>query len=112
MLTQNLSARSLPASSVFSLVYKFCDNYFTRILWGLYYVCFRKTGNNSIISNLSISFQWLNGVEVMSHEGGHLPFERDITHALDYGGPNRLTVAVNNTLSRHTIPPGETKVEK
>ncbi|KXJ11682.1 Beta-glucuronidase [Exaiptasia diaphana] len=50
---------------------------------------------------------WLNGNEITSHEGGHLPFEVEVTHYLDYSRSNRLTVAVNNTLTRNTIPPGE-----
>ena len=43
----------------------------------------------------------------MSHEGGHLPFESDITGSLVTGRSNRVTVAVNNTLTPHTLPPGE-----
>ncbi|EDO39902.1 predicted protein, partial [Nematostella vectensis] len=53
---------------------------------------------------------WLNGMEILSHEGGHLPFEADITDNLDYYHKNRITVAVNNTLSDSTVPPGESSV--
>ncbi|XP_077867014.1 beta-glucuronidase-like [Saccoglossus kowalevskii] len=49
---------------------------------------------------------WLNGVEIMMHDGGHLPFESEITDIVLYGKSNRLTVAVNNTLSPHSLPPG------
>ncbi|CAD5120828.1 DgyrCDS9382 [Dimorphilus gyrociliatus] len=49
---------------------------------------------------------WLNGVEVMSHVGGHLPFEAKVNDALKFGQINLLTVAVNNTLSPLTLPPG------
>lgn len=45
----------------------------------------------------------------MEHEGGHLPFEADVTAQLVVGKPNRLTAAVNNTLTPHTLPPGEIK---
>ncbi|XP_011404336.1 PREDICTED: beta-glucuronidase-like [Amphimedon queenslandica] len=48
---------------------------------------------------------WVNGNEVMTHDGGHLPFEADIAGLLDKGQPNRVTVAVNNTLDAHTLPP-------
>ncbi|CAH1792744.1 unnamed protein product [Owenia fusiformis] len=50
---------------------------------------------------------WLNGMEVMSHEGGHLPFEAEISQYL-FAPPvtNRLTVAVNSTMHAHTLPPG------
>ncbi len=55
---------------------------------------------------------WVNGEEVAAHFGGHLPFEADVTAVLGdpagvAGGMNLLTVAVNNTLDRHTIPQGE-----
>ena len=48
----------------------------------------------------------MNGVEVMSHSGGHLPFEAQVNSALSYTSANRITVAVNNTLTPHTLPPG------
>ncbi|XP_036436394.1 beta-glucuronidase [Colossoma macropomum] len=54
------------------------------------------------------SVVWVNGVKVMEHEGGHLPFEADIDSVIrkDMGMPCRLTIAVNNTLDLHTLPPG------
>ena len=42
----------------------------------------------------------------MTHDGGHLPFEADIASVLVEGQPNRVTVAINNTLNAHTLPPG------
>jgi len=54
-------------------------------------------------------FQWLNGKEVMTHSGGHLPFEADVTSLLSYGSINRITAAVNNTLTPSTLPPGAIK---
>lgn len=51
-------------------------------------------------------FQWLNGEEVMKHSGGHLPFEADVTSKLSYDKTNRITAAVNNTLTPSTLPPG------
>lgn len=50
--------------------------------------------------------QWLNGEQIMKHSGGHLPFESDISDGIDFGSKNRITVAVNNTLSPTTLPPG------
>lgn len=50
--------------------------------------------------------QWVNGKQVMTHEGGHLPFEAEITDYLSSTQPNTVTVAVNNTLNAHTLPPG------
>ncbi|KAL6463818.1 hypothetical protein MHYP_G00282090 [Metynnis hypsauchen] len=54
------------------------------------------------------SVVWVNGVKVMEHEGGHLPFEADIDSVIqkDMSMPCRITVAVNNTLNLHTLPPG------
>ncbi|KAF7688643.1 beta-glucuronidase [Silurus meridionalis] len=51
---------------------------------------------------------WVNGVQVMEHEGGHLPFEANITDVIrmDATMPFRITIAVNNTLDLHTLPPG------
>ncbi|XP_063002456.1 beta-glucuronidase [Elgaria multicarinata webbii] len=51
---------------------------------------------------------WVNGVQVTEHEGGHLPFEAEISRLLQDapGKPCRITIVVNNTLSPHTLPPG------
>uniref|UniRef100_UPI00358F49D0 beta-glucuronidase isoform X2 n=1 Tax=Myxine glutinosa TaxID=7769 RepID=UPI00358F49D0 len=51
---------------------------------------------------------WLDGLEIATHEGGHLPFEADISSILFQakGRELRLTVAANNTLTPNTIPPG------
>ena len=48
---------------------------------------------------------WLNGVVLGSHEGGHLPFEFDITDKVR-SDSNRLTVKVNNTLRPDRVPTG------
>lgn len=44
----------------------------------------------------------------MEHEGGHLPFEADVSDVLrkDPAVSCRVTVAVNNTLTLQTLPPG------
>ena len=49
---------------------------------------------------------WLDGSEVMRHEGGYTPFEADVTALVKPGSTHRLTVCVNNELSFQTIPPG------
>ncbi|WP_226345439.1 beta-glucuronidase [Agilicoccus flavus] len=49
---------------------------------------------------------WVDDVEVVSHEGGYLPFEADVTDHVTAGSEFRLTVCVNNTLSFRSIPPG------
>ena len=49
---------------------------------------------------------WVNGKEVMIHEGGHLPFQTEVGGLLLENKPNRVTVAVNNTLTPHTLPCG------
>nr|CAB3251424.1 beta-glucuronidase-like [Phallusia mammillata] len=53
------------------------------------------------------AFVWLNSIKVMEHYGGHLPFESDVSNHLVFGQLNRLTVAVNNTLTPNTLPPGK-----
>ncbi|KAM9004897.1 beta-glucuronidase isoform X2 [Sarcophilus harrisii] len=51
---------------------------------------------------------WVNGVHVAEHEGGHLPFEADVSRLVQSnpGELSRITVAINNTLTPHTLPPG------
>jgi beta-glucuronidase len=49
---------------------------------------------------------WVNDAEVVSHEGGYTPFEAEVTGHVQAGEKARITVAVNNTLSFQTIPPG------
>ena len=51
---------------------------------------------------------WLNGFKLGSHESGHLPFEFDITDLVsNIDTTLNLVVAVNNTLTPFTIPPGQ-----
>lgn len=51
---------------------------------------------------------WVNGIHVVEHEGGHLPFEADISKLVQSGPLSfcRITIAINNTLTLHTLPPG------
>ncbi|XP_031835054.1 beta-glucuronidase [Nomia melanderi] len=49
---------------------------------------------------------WVNGGLVTNHEMGHLPFEAEISTYLVYGGKNRITVAVDNTLLQTSVPQG------
>ncbi|MCL1801548.1 MAG: beta-glucuronidase [Promicromonosporaceae bacterium] len=53
---------------------------------------------------------YLDDQYVGEHQGGYLPFEFDITDRITPGTSHRLTVAVNNELSRTTIPPGTTEM--
>ncbi|XP_042288153.1 beta-glucuronidase [Thunnus maccoyii] len=54
------------------------------------------------------SVVWVNGVQVTEHKGGHLPFEAEIGGLIrkDPTTPCRITIAVNNTLTLETLPPG------
>lgn len=49
---------------------------------------------------------WVNGRCVGQHQGGFLPFECEITAALELGRKNTLTIRVSNELSAETIPQG------
>lgn len=42
-----------------------------------------------------------------NHEMGHLPFGADISSYVTYGGKNRITVAVDNTLLQSSVPQGK-----
>ncbi|MBN1311527.1 MAG: beta-glucuronidase [Anaerolineae bacterium] len=48
---------------------------------------------------------WLNGAHLGSHEGGHLPFEFDVTQHL-HAESNRLVVRVDGALAPDRVPPG------
>jgi beta-glucuronidase len=53
---------------------------------------------------------WVNGQPAVNHSGGHLPFEVDIIPFIPSGANSskvRVFVAVNNTLTPSSIPPGE-----
>jgi len=49
---------------------------------------------------------WLNGVAVGEHEGGHLPFDLELTEHLAWDRPNTLVIRVDNTLTPTRVPPG------
>lgn len=53
---------------------------------------------------------FLNGVKVVSHEGGFLPFCARITDIAKYNCVNKVTILVNNELTATNIPVGETKI--
>ncbi len=53
---------------------------------------------------------WIGDRHVVSHEGGYTPFEADITDVVEPGTEVRITVAVNNELTWHSIPPGVVEV--
>uniref|UniRef100_A0A1I7USY8 Glyco_hydro_2_N domain-containing protein n=1 Tax=Caenorhabditis tropicalis TaxID=1561998 RepID=A0A1I7USY8_9PELO len=55
---------------------------------------------------------FVNSEKVTSHIGGHLPFEVDISSKVKFGAENKITVAVNNTLSWSTIPQGDFNYQK
>ena len=63
-------------------------------------VCRKLSGPPSPL--VSLYLQWVNGVHVIEHEGGHLPFEADRRPLSSC----HITIAINNTLSPHTLPPG------
>jgi len=47
---------------------------------------------------------WLNGEYLGEHLGGHLPFAFDVTGRAHEGGPNRLTVSVENKFELGRVP--------
>lgn len=49
---------------------------------------------------------WVNGIKVGEHEGGHLPFEMDVSGQVRPGDENTVAVRVNNVLTWTTVPPG------
>jgi len=49
---------------------------------------------------------WLNGKQLGVHEGGHLPFEFDLTETLRWDGSNTLAIRVEAKLTPERVPPG------
>jgi beta-glucuronidase len=50
---------------------------------------------------------FVNGREVGGHEGGHLPFECEVTDVVQWNKPNLVCVRCENRLSATTVPMGE-----
>ncbi|XGW20277.1 hypothetical protein V3C99_003803 [Haemonchus contortus] len=70
----------------------------------------RDAGQRLVLRFGSVNYYakvFFNSKEVGSHVGGHLPFEFDVTNVAKLGAINKITVAVNNTLSWSTIPQGD-----
>lgn len=53
---------------------------------------------------------YVNGVHIVSHEGGFLPFLAVVTKIVRYNAFNKVVAVVNNELNVTSIPCGETKV--
>ena len=49
---------------------------------------------------------WVNDILVCRHSGGYLPFEADVTDAVEGDSFAWITVRADNILSFETIPPG------
>jgi beta-glucuronidase len=49
---------------------------------------------------------WVNGQEVVEHEGGFTPFEAEVTDLVEPGSEHRITAVVDSILRWDTIPPG------
>ncbi|WP_042454144.1 beta-glucuronidase [Neobacillus dielmonensis] len=58
------------------------------------------------------SYVWFNGKLVGEHEGGHLPFQFDVTNFIDWNGPNRVTIAVDVRIKPDSLPAGEVEHEQ
>ncbi|KAJ9592380.1 hypothetical protein L9F63_015948, partial [Diploptera punctata] len=50
---------------------------------------------------------YINGNLVVHHEGGHVPFQAEVTSLLNFGQKNTISVAVNNVLTDITVPQGQ-----
>lgn len=52
---------------------------------------------------------YVNGMKIVTHEGGFLPFSAVVTDVVRYNEYNKVVVLVNNELNVTSIPCGETK---
>ncbi|GAA3384164.1 beta-glucuronidase [Cryptosporangium minutisporangium] len=70
----------------------------------------RGWGGRRIVLNVEAATHratvWVDETEVVAHEGGYTPFEADLTEHVTPGERIRITIAVDNTLTFRTIPPG------
>ncbi|EGT57606.1 hypothetical protein CAEBREN_12535 [Caenorhabditis brenneri] len=79
------------------------------------FVPLRDSNMNHVLRFGSVNYfavVYVNSEKVTSHTGGHLPFEVDVSSKIKYGAENKITVAVNNTLSWSTIPQGDFNYQK
>jgi beta-glucuronidase len=53
---------------------------------------------------------YVNDEFLVEHEGGYTPFEADVSHLVTPGEKFLLTIAVDNTLTYSTLPPGMVSV--
>jgi beta-glucuronidase len=53
---------------------------------------------------------YVNDEFLVEHEGGYTPFEADVSHLVTPGEKFQLTIAVDNTLTYSTLPPGMVSV--
>jgi beta-glucuronidase len=53
---------------------------------------------------------YVNDEFLVEHEGGYTPFETDVSHLVTPGEKFLLTIAVDNTLTYSTLPPGMVSV--
>lgn len=74
-------------------------------LWLIWLVTVSGLTHGSVILPM---LQWVNGIKMTEHAGGHLPFEADVGGVLRQSTESacRITIAVNNTLTLETLPPG------
>jgi beta-glucuronidase len=49
----------------------------------------------------------INGRKLVENKGGFLPFEVDLSEAVNWEQENKLVVKLNNKLSLETLPPGQ-----
>ncbi len=54
---------------------------------------------------------WVNNAYIGDHEGGHLPFEFDITEQLVHDRPNKVVISVYVRIKPDSLPPGEVEHE-
>ncbi|URN95201.1 MAG: beta-glucuronidase [Candidatus Pristimantibacillus lignocellulolyticus] len=54
---------------------------------------------------------WVNGELVGEHEGGHLPFEFDISKQIILGRANHISIRVDATIAADRLPPGDVESE-
>jgi beta-glucuronidase len=59
-----------------------------------------------------LSKVWFNGQYLGEHEGGHLPFEFNVTRYVKFGQVNQITVSVYVKIKPDSLPPGEVEHEQ
>jgi beta-galactosidase/beta-glucuronidase len=89
-----------------------CETAFHDVVWYARSFEYPSLGDERLLLHFgAVDYRatvWVNGTQVVSHEGGHTPFSADVTHALaGEAGDNILVMRAEDPSRDVTIPRGK-----